>query len=74
VVATVSSGSEGERAGFEPGDVMLAIDSRGLSSTKDISKAIFGMKSGDEVQIEVGRGSTVFVTSATLGAPPAKYP
>jgi len=74
VVATVSSGSEGERAGFEPGDVMIAIDSRSLLSARDITKAIFGMKSGDEVQIEVGRGSTVFVTSATLGAPPAKYP
>lgn len=74
VVATVSSGSEGERAGFEPGDVMIAIDSRSLQTSRDISKAIFGMRSGDEVQIEVGRGSTVFVTSATLGAPPAKYP
>jgi S1-C subfamily serine protease len=74
VVATVSSGSEGERAGFEPGDVMIAIDSRSLVSARDITKAIFGMRSGDEVQIEVGRGSTVFVTSATLGAPPAKYP
>ncbi len=74
VVATVSPGSQGEQSGFEPGDVMLAIDSRGLNSTTDISKAIFGMRSGDQVQIEVGRGSTVFVTSATLAAPPAKYP
>jgi hypothetical protein len=32
------------------------------------------MRAGDEVQIEVGRGSTVFVTSATLAAPPTKYP
>jgi S1-C subfamily serine protease len=74
VVATVASGSHGERAGLEPGDVLLAIDSRSLDSTADIAKAIFGIQSGDQVQIEVGRGSTVFVTSATLGAPPAKYP
>ncbi len=74
VVETVASGSQGERSGFEPGDVLLAIDSRSLVSTADISKAIFGMRSGDEVQIEVGRGSAVFVTSATLAAAPVKYP
>ena len=74
VVATVAAGSQGERSGLEPGDVLLAIDSRALGSTGDISKAIFAMQSGDVVQIEVGRGSTVFITNATLGAPPAKYP
>jgi PDZ domain len=74
VVATVASGSAGEQAGFEPGDVVVAIDSRSISSTTDIGKAIFGMQAGDQVQVEVGRGSTLFVTAATLGAPPAKYP
>lgn len=74
VVATVASGSAGEQAGFEPGDVLVAIDSRAISSTTDVGKAIFGMQAGDQVQVEVGRGSTLFVTAATLGAPPTKYP
>lgn len=74
VVATVAPGSRGEHAGFEPGDVIRAIDSRAINSTADIAKAIFGMQAGQTVDVEVTRGSTVFSTRAVLGAPPAKYP
>jgi S1-C subfamily serine protease len=74
VVATVASGSQGERAGLEPGDVIVEIANRTVNSTGDIARAIAGMRAGQPVPIEVSRGSTRYTTSATLGAPPASYP
>jgi S1-C subfamily serine protease len=74
VVATAPPGSQGERAGLEPGDVIVAIGNRTLNGTGDIAGAIAGMHAGQQVSIEVSRGSTPFETSVTLGAPPSSYP
>jgi membrane-associated protease RseP (regulator of RpoE activity) len=74
VVATIAPGSQGERAGLEPGDVIVGIANRTVNSTADIAKAIGGMHAGQQVPIEVNRGSTRYTTSATLGAPPASWP
>jgi hypothetical protein len=74
VVATAPPGSQGERAGLEPGDVIVAIGNRTVNGTGDIAGAIAGMHAGQHVSIEVSRGSTPFTTSVTLGAPPSSYP
>jgi S1-C subfamily serine protease len=74
VVATVAPGSQGERAGLEPGDVIVRIADRTVNSTGEIAKAIAGMRAGQQVPVEVSRGSTRYTTSAMLGAPPASYP
>ena len=74
VVATVDSGSQGELAGLEPGDVILQVNNRSVNATGEIAKAIKGMRAGQSVQIEISRGSTLYNTSATLGPPPSNYP
>jgi hypothetical protein len=74
VVATAPPGSQGERAGLEPGDVIVSIGNRIVNGTSDIAGAISGMHAGQRVPIEVSRGSTPFTTNVTLGAPPSSYP
>lgn len=74
VVATVPPGTAGEQAGLEPGDVIVQINQQAVNSTGDIGKAIAGMHAGQQVQIEVSRGSTLYTTIATLGAAPSHYP
>jgi serine protease Do len=74
VVATVAPGSPAEQDGLSPGDVLLAINGRPINSPSDIGRAISGMQSGDQVTIQVSRGSTRFSTRATLAAPPSSHP
>jgi hypothetical protein len=74
VIDTVQLGSPGDRAGLEPGDVILQINHRPVSGAGDIAAAIRGLHSGDLVQIQVSHGSALFQTQATLAAPPSAYP
>jgi hypothetical protein len=74
VIDTVRLGSPGDRAGLEPGDVILAIDNRPVTGAGDIAGAIRGLHSGDRVEIQISHGSALFQTEATLAAPPSAYP
>ena len=74
VVETVRLGSEGELAGLEPGDVIVAINNRRITAAGDIGAAIQGLRAGDLVTLQISRGSTLFETEATLAAPPSVRP
>jgi len=74
VIATVAPGSPAERAGLDPGDIIVEVNNQPVNSTSDVTQAIGGLRPGEQVQIEVSRGSTVYSTAATLTAPPANYP
>jgi membrane-associated protease RseP (regulator of RpoE activity) len=74
VIDTVRLGSPGDRAGLEPGDVILQINNRPVSGAGDIAAAIRGLHSGDRVEIQISQGSALFETQATLAAPPSAYP
>jgi S1-C subfamily serine protease len=74
VVETVRPNSNGDRAGFEPGDALLLIDNHRVGSTGSIGDAIKGLRPGDRVTIEVNNGGAVLQLIATLAAPPAPYP
>jgi S1-C subfamily serine protease len=74
VIETVALGSQGDRAGLEPGNVILEVNNRPVSNAGDIARAIKGLRSGDRVQLEVGNGSSSHETEAILRAPPTAYP
>jgi S1-C subfamily serine protease len=74
VVDTVALGSSAERAGMEPGDVIVAVNGRAVHSAGDITDALAGLGMGDAVEIQASRGSTPFTTHATLAAPPVSNP
>lgn len=74
VIETVAPGSAGERAGLEPGDLIVAVNGKPISAPGDISAAISSVRLGAYVPIEVNRGSTAFTTQAALAGPPTSHP
>lgn len=73
-VETIKLGSEGDRAGLSPGDVILQIDGEQVSGANGIAKAISGKHAGDKVALQISHGSSLYTTVATLGASPTRYP
>jgi S1-C subfamily serine protease len=73
-VETLKLGSEGDRAGLSPGDVILEINGKPVNGADGIAKAISGMHAGDRVVMHISHGSSLFQTVVTLGASPTRYP
>ncbi len=73
-VETLKLGSEGDRAGLSPGDVILEINGNQVSGADGIAKAIGGKHAGDRVALQISHGSSLVTTVVTLGASPARYP
>jgi S1-C subfamily serine protease len=73
-VETVRAGSQGDRAGLSPGDVILEINNRAVRGADGIAEAIRGLHAGDRVAMQISHGSSLYETEVTLGAPPTPYP
>jgi S1-C subfamily serine protease len=74
VVQTVALGSPGERAGLQPGDVIVEVNHRSISGAGDIGAAIQGLHAGDQVELQFSHGSGIYRTETTLAAPPSVHP
>jgi hypothetical protein len=74
IVTSVAPGGPADRAGIEPGDVVMQIGNRAVNSPNDIDSAIQGMNVGDRVQIVILRGATTYTTVAKLAGAPAGTP
>ncbi len=74
VIVTVAPGSSGEQAGLEPGDEFVSINGRPVNTPADITAVTAGLRAGDQIQIEISRGSTFYSTLATLPAQPSPSP
>jgi S1-C subfamily serine protease len=73
-VETLKLGSEADRAGLSPGDVILEINGTQVSGADGIAKAISGKHAGDKVALQISHGSSLDTTVVTLGASPTRYP
>jgi S1-C subfamily serine protease len=73
-VETLKLGSEGDRAGLSPGDVILEINGRQVSGADGIASAISGKRAGDRVALQISHGSALYTTVMTLGASPTRQP
>jgi regulator of sigma E protease len=63
-VDTVVEGSAAERAGFRPGDVILAIDGKPVANFSDLQRVVSGSP-GATLSIEVDRGGETLTLAAT---------
>jgi S1-C subfamily serine protease len=74
VIETVAIGSQSDLAGLNPGDVIVAVNNRPITTAGDIAKAIQGIPPGDQVPLQISHGSALEQLYLTLGAPPTMHP
>jgi len=74
VVNTVQIGSEGDTAGFEPGDVIAAVAGSQIDSARAIRAAVAHVPLGGHVAVEIARGSTLITMAVTMQGRPTLQP
>jgi serine protease Do len=67
LVASVEKGSPGDKAGLEPGDVILKFDGKEISRSSDLPPMVSSVKPGTRVTLEVWRNGAPRELSATVG-------
>jgi serine protease Do len=73
-VQQVFSGSPADKAGIQPGDVILQADGQNFSSMKDLHNYIAGKKPGDLVRLNVWSQGVKKFVAIKLGETPAEQP
>lgn len=71
LVAGVEKGSPAERAGLEPGDVILRFDGKPIAVSSDLPRIVGATKPGREVTLEILRRGSIKNLSAKVGEMPA---
>ena len=68
LVQQVTSGSPAATAGIKVGDIIVRIDGQTISTSEDVFAAVRGSKVGQQVQVEVVRGTRHVTIQVTLGS------
>ena len=66
VVASVRSGSNAEKAGFNVGDRVISVDNNTVSSISDLKAIISEHSVGDTLSFEIERGGRTGTIQLTL--------
>jgi len=72
LITEVVADSPADVAGLEPGDVIVVLGARNITSTQDLTRAISSLAVGDQVEIVFYRGEAKESTIATLAESPAE--
>ena len=67
LVDSVEPGSPAAEAGFEPGDVLVALDGTALDRERSLAEVLFAFEPGDTVEATVQRGDEELTIEVTLG-------
>ncbi len=70
LVVSVEKGAPGEKAGIEIGDVILRFDSKAISQSADLPRAVGGTRPGTTVTLQVWRKGATKELSATVAEMP----
>jgi putative serine protease PepD len=70
-IASVRSGTPAAKAGLHAGDVITKLDGTPIGSSDELQQAIDARKPGDQITLEVRRGSTTRTVHVTLGTRPS---
>jgi serine protease Do len=68
LVASVEKGSPGEKAGLQPGDVILKFDGKEISRSSDLPPMVSSLKAGSKATLEVWRNGAARELTANVGA------
>jgi serine protease Do len=72
LVALVEPRSPAEKAGLQPGDVILTFDGKPVSDASELPRAVAATKPGTSVTVEIWRGGAKRQVKATLGEFPSE--
>ncbi len=70
LVVDVESGGPADQAGIQPGDIIVRLDDRDISSTDDLQAALSTHQPGDEVTLVVNRNGRELSLRVTVGTAP----
>jgi S1-C subfamily serine protease len=64
------TGAPAQKAGLRPGDVILRVDDRTITTASDLGEAVNAHKPGDTVKVQVQRNGSRETLNVTLGTRP----
>src|SRR3954451_20920125 len=70
LVDSVVPGAPAQAAGLQPGDKIVAIDDKKISSSEDVSAAVTTRKPGEQAKVTVERGGSRRTLTVNLGTRP----
>jgi len=74
LIADVVPEGPGAAAGLRPGDIVVGIGTRPISSRQELERAVSALAPGDVMTLTLRRDSRALVVSATLGEEPDGLP
>jgi len=69
VVSKVDGGSAAEKAGIEPGDIIVALNGKSVKGSHQIRNVVGLLQIGEEVEIKLVRGEQTKTVVAAIGKP-----
>ena len=67
IIASVVGGGPAAKAGFVPGDVVLAINGKSVEDSRDLTRRVAALPAGIKAAFTVVRGGTQKTITATIG-------
>ncbi|HEX3431098.1 MAG TPA: DegQ family serine endoprotease [Rhizomicrobium sp.] len=68
IVASVMGGGPAAKAGFQPGDVVLALNGKSVEDARDLTRRVAALPSGIKASFTVSRAGNQKTITATIGA------
>ncbi len=71
LIADLTAGAPGARAGLQVGDIVLSINGQKINGSSELTRAVARTRSGDVMRLEVRRGGQVRTINVTSGVRPS---
>ena len=71
LIAEVTAGGPGARAGLQPGDIVLSVNGTKISGSNELTRAVAATHSGEVMHLEIRRNGRVQTVNVTSGVRPS---